>query len=42
MVALFEGGEHSTTEIADLLGVSRATVYRAVKRAARAKLAQQP
>jgi DNA invertase Pin-like site-specific DNA recombinase len=33
LVALFEGGEHTTTEIAELMGVSRSTVYRAVKRA---------
>lgn len=41
-MALFEAGEHTTTEIADLFGVSRATVYRVVKRAAKAKLADQP
>jgi len=41
VVELFEAGEHSSAEIADLLAVSRSTVYRAVKRAARAKLAGQ-
>lgn len=33
LVQLFEAGEHTTTEIAELMGVSRSTVYRAVKRA---------
>jgi len=41
VVKLFEAGEHTTAEIADLLSVSRSTVYRAVKRAARAQLAGQ-
>lgn len=41
VVELFEAGEHSSAEIADLLAVSRPTIYRAVKRAARTKLAEQ-
>jgi predicted DNA-binding protein YlxM (UPF0122 family) len=31
-VALFDGGDHSTAELADLFGVTRSTVYRAVER----------
>ena len=38
VVALFEAGEYTTSEIAELLNISRSTVYRAVKRAAKAKL----
>ena len=34
LVALHDGGEHTVGEIAELFGVSRATVYRAVARAA--------
>jgi len=40
VVALFEAGEYTTSEIAELLRISRSTVYRAVKRAAKAKLVQ--
>ena len=32
LVALFETGEHSTAELADLFGVGRSTVYRALER----------
>lgn len=32
LVALFESGEHSTAELADLFGVGRSTVYRAEQR----------
>jgi len=32
LVALFNGGEYSTAELADLFGVARSTVYRAVER----------
>jgi DNA invertase Pin-like site-specific DNA recombinase len=32
LVALFEAGEHSTAELADLFGVGRSTVYRAEQR----------
>ena len=32
MVALLKGGEYSTAELADLFGVARSTVYRAVER----------
>jgi len=32
LVALFEGGEYSTAELADLFGVARSTVYRACER----------
>jgi predicted DNA-binding transcriptional regulator YafY len=31
-VALLKGGEYSTAELADLFGVARSTVYRAVER----------
>ncbi len=41
VVELVEVGEHITVEIACLLAVSRSTVYWAVKRAARTKLAEQ-
>lgn len=33
LVGLVESGEHTTSEVAALMGVSRATVYRAVERA---------
>ncbi len=39
VVQLYEAGEYTTSEIAKLLRISRSTVYRAVKRAAKAKLA---
>jgi len=32
LVALFDGGDHSTAEPADLFGITRSTVYRAVER----------
>jgi hypothetical protein len=32
LVALLHGGEYSTAELADLFGVARSTVYRAVER----------
>jgi DNA invertase Pin-like site-specific DNA recombinase len=32
LVALLNGGEYSTAELADLFGVARSTVYRAVER----------
>ncbi len=32
LVSLFEAGEHSSAELADLFGVGRSTVYRAVER----------
>jgi DNA invertase Pin-like site-specific DNA recombinase len=32
LVALFDGGDHSTAKLADLFGVTRSTVYRAVER----------
>jgi DNA-binding MarR family transcriptional regulator len=40
VVALYEAGEYTTSEIAELLNISRSTVYRAVKRAAKAKLTE--
>ena len=40
MVALYEAGEYTTSEIAELLNISRSTVHRAVKRAAKAKLTE--
>jgi DNA invertase Pin-like site-specific DNA recombinase len=36
LVALYEGGDHSTGELAELFGVGRSTVYRAIQRAAAA------
>lgn len=36
LVGLVESGEHTTSEVAALMGVSRATVYRAMDRAASA------
>jgi len=33
LVDLFNGGEYSTADLADLFGVARSTVYRAVQRA---------
>ncbi len=32
LVSLFETGDHSTAELADLFGVGRSTVYRAQQR----------
>lgn len=32
LVALFDSGDHSTAEFADLFGATRSTVYRAVER----------
>lgn len=34
LVSLHRGGTHTTTEIAELFGVARSTVYRAIQRAA--------
>jgi DNA invertase Pin-like site-specific DNA recombinase len=36
LVALFDAGEHTGAELAELFGVGRSTVYRAVERARRA------
>ncbi len=33
LVSLYQGGEHTTAEIAELFGVARSTVYRAIQRA---------
>ncbi len=33
LVALYRGGEHTLGELEELFGVTRSTVYRAVKRA---------
>lgn len=33
LVDLYDAGEHTTAEIAELFGVARSTVYRAVERA---------
>jgi len=38
---LFETGEHSTAQLADLFGVGRSTVYRAIERQ-RAKASTPP
>ena len=32
LMAVFKTGEHSTAELADLFGVGRSTVYRAIER----------
>jgi DNA invertase Pin-like site-specific DNA recombinase len=32
LVSLIAAGEHSTAEVADLFGISRPTVYRALQR----------
>jgi len=32
LVALYRAGEHNTTELGDLFGVARSTVYRAIQR----------
>ncbi|BAS12078.1 resolvase [Arthrobacter sp. Hiyo8] len=32
-MSLHQGGKHTTTEIAELFGVARSTVYRAIQRA---------
>jgi DNA invertase Pin-like site-specific DNA recombinase len=32
LVALLDGGEYSTAELADLFGVARSTVYRTLER----------
>jgi len=37
---LFEAGEQTTSEIGELLNISRSTVYRPVKQAAKAKLSE--
>ncbi|MDQ3053914.1 MAG: recombinase family protein [Actinomycetota bacterium] len=39
LVSLFEGGEYSTGELADLFGVGRSTVYRALARSQNRALA---
>ncbi len=41
LVSLHAGGEHSVTELGDLFGVGRSTVYRAVQRAAARQLANE-
>ena len=41
LVALHRGGEHTTSELAELFGVARSTVYRAIERA-RAEVATAP
>jgi DNA invertase Pin-like site-specific DNA recombinase len=40
LVALHESGERSTAELADLFGVARSTVYRAVERQERRRLSR--
>ncbi len=37
LVALHKAGEHTSAELAELFGVARSTVYRAIERAAAAK-----
>ncbi len=37
LVKLYHAGEHTTTELAELFGVARSTVYRAVERGARVR-----
>jgi DNA invertase Pin-like site-specific DNA recombinase len=41
LVSLFRHGEHSTAELADLFGVARSTVYRALQRDQLQGLARQ-
>jgi DNA invertase Pin-like site-specific DNA recombinase len=36
LVALHQAGEHTSAELAELFGVARSTVYRAIDRAAKA------
>lgn len=38
LVALHKAGEHTSAELAELFGVARSTVYRALERAAAAAL----
>ncbi len=38
LVALHRAGEYTTTELADLFGVARSTVYRAIQREAAAEV----
>ncbi|WP_231941575.1 helix-turn-helix domain-containing protein [Arthrobacter sp. U41] len=33
LISLHQGGVHTTTEIAELFGIARSTVYRAIQRA---------
>ena len=38
LVSLHAAGDHSTAELADLFGVARSTVYRALERSKRTKV----
>lgn len=40
-MSLHRAGEHSVSELGDLFGVGRSTVYRAIQRAAARQLAQE-
>jgi DNA invertase Pin-like site-specific DNA recombinase len=42
LVALHRAGDHTTTELADLFGVARSTVYRAIQREETARLRNRP
>jgi len=42
LVELFETGEHSTAELADLFGVGRSTVYRALQEASQRQSERRP
>jgi DNA invertase Pin-like site-specific DNA recombinase len=42
LIKLLKAGEHSIPELAELFAVSRATVYRVIQRAERARLAPRP
>jgi len=42
LVALHRAGEHSTAELAELFGVARSTVYRAIDREAAREAAAHP
>lgn len=42
LVALHRAGEHSTAELANLFGVARSTVYRAIERDALRRGGEQP
>jgi DNA invertase Pin-like site-specific DNA recombinase len=35
LVTVYRAGEHTSTELAELFGVARSTIYRAIERASR-------
>ena len=42
LAALHRAGDHTTTELADLFGVARSTLYRAIQREEGARLRKGP